>query len=135
MDFLLLLPSRVRVVIECDGQQHYADDTGKASPRRYAEMMATDRDLRLKGYEIYRFGGAELTDTPQRGSAGTRSSIASPSATPHDRHMAMKLGPASSPQAALCHTSGAVPFPSSVGGTCQGPSQVRLRYMPGICAR
>ena len=64
MDFLLLLPNRVRVVIECDGQQHYADDTGKASPRRYAEMMAADRDLRLKGYEIYRFGGAELTDTP-----------------------------------------------------------------------
>ena len=64
MDFLLLLPSRVRVVIECDGQQHYADDTGKASPRRYAEMMAAERDLRLRGYEVYRFGGAELTDTP-----------------------------------------------------------------------
>ena len=27
-------------------------------------MMAEDRDLRLKGYEVYRFGGAELTDTP-----------------------------------------------------------------------
>jgi very-short-patch-repair endonuclease len=64
MDFLLLLPNNVRVVIECDGQQHYADDTGKASPRRYAAMMAADRDLRLKGYEVYRFGGAELTDTP-----------------------------------------------------------------------
>ncbi|TDD34221.1 hypothetical protein E1287_17150 [Actinomadura sp. KC06] len=25
-------------------------------------MMAEDRDLRLKGYEVYRFGGAELTD-------------------------------------------------------------------------
>ena len=64
MDFLLLLPNSVRVVIECDGRQHYADDTGKASPRRYAAMMAADRDLRLKGYEVYRFGGAELTDTP-----------------------------------------------------------------------
>ena len=64
MDFLLLLPNSVRIVIECDGQQHYADDTGKASPRRYAAMMAADRDLRLKGYEVYRFGGAELTDTP-----------------------------------------------------------------------
>jgi hypothetical protein len=63
MDFLLLLPNSVRVVIECDGQQHYADSTGKASPRRYAAMMAADRDLRLKGYEVYRFGGAELTDT------------------------------------------------------------------------
>ena len=64
MDFLLLLPNSVRVVIECDGQQHYADGTGKASPRRYAAMMAADRDLRLKGYEVHRFGGAELTDTP-----------------------------------------------------------------------
>jgi very-short-patch-repair endonuclease len=57
-------PNSVRIVIECDGQQHYADDTGKASPRRYAAMMAADRDLRLKGYEVYRFGGTELTDTP-----------------------------------------------------------------------
>ncbi len=64
MDFLLLLPHNARVVIECDGQQHYADDDGKASPRRYAAMMAEDRDLRLKGYEVYRFGGAELPDTP-----------------------------------------------------------------------
>jgi len=64
MDFLLLLPHRVRVVIECDGKQHYADDDGKASPRRYAAMMAEDRDLRLKGYEVYRFGGDELVDAP-----------------------------------------------------------------------
>ena len=63
MDFLLLLPHRVRVVIECDGRQHYADDIGQASPGRYAAMMAEDRGLRLKGYEVYRFGGAELTDT------------------------------------------------------------------------
>jgi len=27
-------------------------------------MMAEDRDLRLKGYEVYRFGGAELIDAP-----------------------------------------------------------------------
>jgi hypothetical protein len=27
-------------------------------------MTAEDRDLRLKGYEVYRFGGAELTNTP-----------------------------------------------------------------------
>lgn len=64
MDFLLLLPHNARAVIECDGKQHYADDDGRASPRRYAAMMAEDRDLRLKGYEVYRFGGAELTDTP-----------------------------------------------------------------------
>lgn len=64
MDFLLLLSHRARVVIECDGQQHYADNNGQADPRRYAAMVAEDRDLRLKGYEVYRFGGAELTDTP-----------------------------------------------------------------------
>ncbi|WP_202864568.1 hypothetical protein [Micromonospora endolithica] len=62
MDFLLLLPHRARVVIECDGKQHYADPDGRADPRRYAAMVADDRDLRLKGYEVYRFGGAELTD-------------------------------------------------------------------------
>jgi very-short-patch-repair endonuclease len=62
MDFLLLLPHRARVVIECDGKQHYANDEGRADPRRYAAMMADDRDLRLKGYEVYRFGGADLAD-------------------------------------------------------------------------
>ncbi|SCL20251.1 hypothetical protein GA0074692_0821 [Micromonospora pallida] len=68
MDFLLLFPQRVRVVIECDGVQHYADDPATsgappyASPRRYAEMVAEDRALRLRGYEVYRFGGYELTE-------------------------------------------------------------------------
>jgi very-short-patch-repair endonuclease len=62
MDFLLLPPHRARVVIECDGKQHYADHDGRADPRRYAAMMAEDRELRLKGYEVYRFGGAELAD-------------------------------------------------------------------------
>ena len=62
MDFLLLLPHRARIVIECDGKQHYADDNGRADPRCYAAMMADDRDLRLKGYEVYRIGGAELVN-------------------------------------------------------------------------
>lgn len=66
MDFLLLLPHRIRVVIEWDGAQHYADDEllpnrrRYANPSRYAEMMAEDRALRLRGYEVYRFGGHEL---------------------------------------------------------------------------
>jgi very-short-patch-repair endonuclease len=60
MDFLLLLPDDVRIVIEVDGKHHYADgDT--ADPRKYAEMMMEDRDLRLLGYEIYRFGAIELS--------------------------------------------------------------------------
>jgi len=59
MDFLLLLPRRARVVLEIDGAQHYSDD-GKASPKRYAEMVSEDRALRLARYEVYRFGGQEL---------------------------------------------------------------------------
>jgi len=63
MDFLLLFPNRIRVVIELDGLQHYADpETQVASPQRYAEMVAEDRQLRLRGYEVFRFGGAEVTD-------------------------------------------------------------------------
>ncbi|MFI6401476.1 hypothetical protein [Streptomyces sp. NPDC050548] len=59
MDFLLLLPNGVRVVLEVDGKQHYANGN-EASPRLYSEMVAEDRRLRLRGYEVYRFGGYEL---------------------------------------------------------------------------
>lgn len=59
MDFLLLFSDRRRVVIEVDGKQHYAEGD-KASPELYARMVAEDRRLRLAGYEVYRFGGAEL---------------------------------------------------------------------------
>jgi hypothetical protein len=63
MDFLLLLPDRRRVVIELDGVQHYADPrTRLAEPAWYAMMVAEDRKLRLAGYEVFRFGGAELVD-------------------------------------------------------------------------
>lgn len=59
MDFLILFSSRHRVVLEVDGKQHYANgDT--ASPVLYSDMVAEDRRLRLAGYEVYRFGGAEL---------------------------------------------------------------------------
>jgi hypothetical protein len=61
MDFLLLLDNHVRVVVEVDGRQHYAEGD-QASPRLYAAMAAEDRRLRLKGYELYRFGGAEFSD-------------------------------------------------------------------------
>ncbi len=67
MDFLILFPDRTRAVIEVDGKQHYAEGD-YASPGRYAEMVAEDRRLRLAGYEVYRFGGAELQpDDPQAG--------------------------------------------------------------------
>jgi very-short-patch-repair endonuclease len=60
MDFLMLFSNSKRVVIEIDGKQHYANgDT--VSPKLYAEMVKYDRWMRLKGYEVYRFGGYELT--------------------------------------------------------------------------
>jgi hypothetical protein len=60
MDFLLLPAERTRVVIEVDGKHHYATPDGAASPGRYAEMVREDRRIRLAGYEVFRFGGAEL---------------------------------------------------------------------------
>ena len=60
MDFLMLLPRRARVVLEVDGKHHFADEEGRASHDRYAEMVSADRDLRLKGYEVYRFSAKEL---------------------------------------------------------------------------
>ena len=69
MDFLLLLPHGVRIVLEVDGQQHYAEGVNKgdaASPKLYSEMVAEDRRLLLRGYEVFRFGGYELT---RRGAA------------------------------------------------------------------
>lgn len=62
MDFLILFSNRERVVIEIDGKQHYSNDNGKANTEKYSQMVRTDRDLRLKGYEIYRFGGFELAN-------------------------------------------------------------------------
>jgi very-short-patch-repair endonuclease len=70
MDFLLLLPGRERVVIEVDGKQHYSGGGDRADPSRYADMVREDRGLRLSGYEVYRFGGAELNPA-ERGEAVT----------------------------------------------------------------
>ena len=60
MDFLMLLPGGARVVLEVDGKQHYADGEGKASPTIYAQLTYADRELRLAGYDVFRFGAAEL---------------------------------------------------------------------------
>lgn len=59
MDFLMLLPNGVRIVIEIDGKQHYSEGD-KPSPKLYAEMVIDTRELQLKGYEVYRFGGYEF---------------------------------------------------------------------------
>jgi very-short-patch-repair endonuclease len=59
MDFLMLLPDDARVVIEVDGRHHFTRGGAPSLPA-YAEMVKADRDLRLLGYEIYRFGANEL---------------------------------------------------------------------------
>jgi len=64
MDFLLLLSGNNKVVIEIDGKQHYSkDNSNESSPKKYAEMVSEDRNLKLRGYELYRFGGYELQTT------------------------------------------------------------------------
>jgi very-short-patch-repair endonuclease len=67
MDFLLLLPHGIRIVLEVDGREHYATEDGRADTARYASMVAGDRDLKLSGYEVFRFGGAELQGDQARG--------------------------------------------------------------------
>lgn len=62
MDFLLLLSNTARVVIEVDGKQHCAEGN-VADPDKYANMVSQDRELKLSGYEVYRFGGFELTES------------------------------------------------------------------------
>ncbi|EPX60087.1 hypothetical protein D187_002173 [Cystobacter fuscus DSM 2262] len=59
MDFLMLFSHAERIVFEVDGAQHYSDN-GVANPSKYARMAAADRELRLSGYHVYRFGGSEL---------------------------------------------------------------------------
>ena len=71
MDFLMLVSERQRIVIELDGVQHYGEKKvipGRmypdyiASPERYAQMVAAQREMTLAGYEVYRFGGKEFED-------------------------------------------------------------------------
>ncbi|MGC2878318.1 hypothetical protein [Bacillus subtilis] len=59
MDFLLLFSNQQRIVIELDGKQHYSNGN-ISSPKLYAEMVHADRELKLYGYEVYRFGGFEF---------------------------------------------------------------------------
>ena len=60
MDFLLLLPHGQRVVLEVDGAHHYTSPSGRPDSARYADNVRGDRELKLSGYEVFRFGGTEL---------------------------------------------------------------------------
>jgi very-short-patch-repair endonuclease len=62
MDFLLLGPHHSRIVLEVDGESHYTDSAGHPSPMTYGRHTQQDRHMRLRGYDVYRFGGAELSD-------------------------------------------------------------------------
>ena len=62
MDFLLLLPGGHRVVLEVDGMTHYTNESRQPDPYRYAENVRGDRELKLSGYEVFRFGAVELLD-------------------------------------------------------------------------
>ena len=57
----MLLPDGVRIIIEIDGKQHYSEGD-KANPLKYAEMVESDRKLKLYGYEVFRFGGYEFLE-------------------------------------------------------------------------
>lgn len=54
MDFLMLMPNGQRVVLEVDGSHHYA------THEAYAKTVRGDRELKLRGYEVYRFSFAEF---------------------------------------------------------------------------
>ena len=63
MDFLMLLPGTRRVILEVDGMQHYTRNGGtEPDSAKYAATMAGDRDLKFRGYEVFRFGHNELRD-------------------------------------------------------------------------
>jgi very-short-patch-repair endonuclease len=59
MDFLLLLPHGRRVVLEVDGAHHHR------TAAAYADTVRGDRELKLTGADVYRFGAAELSDLPR----------------------------------------------------------------------
>lgn len=62
MDFLFLLPHGQRVVLEVDGSYHFTSPARRPDAARYADGLRGDRDLKLSGYEVFRFGATELQD-------------------------------------------------------------------------
>lgn len=71
MGFMLLLNRGRTIFVEVDGKEHYAQkmiprppgkqfDVYEADADAYAKTVASDRDFRLRGYEVFRFGGKEF---------------------------------------------------------------------------
>ncbi|WP_245438992.1 hypothetical protein [Bradyrhizobium sp. SK17] len=46
-------------MLEVDGKHHFSEND-HPSLKLYAHMVSADRELRLAGYEVYRFGANEL---------------------------------------------------------------------------
>jgi very-short-patch-repair endonuclease len=65
MDFLILPPHGHRIVLEVDGSHHFTGEDGRPNPATYAAGVRGDRDLKLSGYEVFRFGASELQDAGQ----------------------------------------------------------------------
>jgi hypothetical protein len=53
-------------VLEVDGRNQHANPDGRRpGPARYADGVRGDRNLKLAGYEVFRFGATELQDRQQ----------------------------------------------------------------------
>ncbi|MFE4976015.1 DUF559 domain-containing protein [Kitasatospora sp. NPDC056651] len=54
MDFLILLPNGIRVIVEVDGPQHYS------GTKAVDGTVRGDRELKLRGYDVWRVTTSEL---------------------------------------------------------------------------
>jgi very-short-patch-repair endonuclease len=50
---------------EVDGSHHFTSPDGQPDAVKYADSVRGDRDLKLSGYEVFRFGATELQDPEQ----------------------------------------------------------------------
>ncbi|WP_257131258.1 endonuclease domain-containing protein [Bacillus cereus] len=65
MDFMVIPNNKTKIIIEIDGREHYSELKNKqyiAKPCLYAAQVKEDRELKLKGYSVFRFGGFEVMD-------------------------------------------------------------------------
>jgi len=60
-DFLWCGPNNKCAVIELDGSSHIETD-GNPDETKYVHQIASDRDLTLRGFQVFRFGNKEIDD-------------------------------------------------------------------------
>lgn len=71
MDFISFLSREDTVILEIDGAQHYSEEQSIdtiqgpkklriAQPKLYAEMVEQDREFKMRGYNVLRYGGYEF---------------------------------------------------------------------------